>query len=56
LENIGYIEITVSGLKGQLKLSPDTFDIKELTEIIEQAEKLLFPGERKVRPIISYRM
>ena len=56
MENIGYIEIIVSGVKGNLKLTPDTFDIKELSEIIQQAEKLLFPGERKERPLISYRM
>lgn len=56
MEKLGYIEITVSGIKGKLEITLDTFDIKELTEIIEQAEKLLFPGERKERPIISYRM
>jgi hypothetical protein len=56
MENIGYIEIIVDGVKGNLKLSPDTFDIKELTEIIKQAEKLLFPGERKERPLITYQM
>lgn len=56
MEKTGYIEIIVSGAKGKLKLTPDTFDIKELTEIIEQAEKLLFPGERKERPLITYRM
>lgn len=56
MENIGYIEIIVSGVKGNFKLTPDTFDIKELSEIISQAEKLLFPGERKERPLISYKM
>lgn len=56
MENTGYIEIIVSGVKGNFKLTPDTFDIKELTEIISQAEKLLFPGERKERPLISYKM
>lgn len=56
MENLGYIEIVVKGFKGKLELTPETFDIKELAEIIEQAEKLLFPGERKERPIISYKM
>ncbi|MCL5029228.1 MAG: hypothetical protein M1480_09450 [Bacteroidetes bacterium] len=56
MDNIGYIEITVTGIKGNLKLTPDTFDIRELTEIIEQAERMLFPGERKDRPLISYRI
>jgi hypothetical protein len=56
MEKIGQIEIKVTGSKGSIKLTPETFDIKELTEIIEQAEKLLFPGERKDRPLISYRI
>lgn len=56
MENKGYIEIIVKGFKGKLEITPETFDIKELSEIIEQAEKLLFPGERKERPIISYKM
>jgi hypothetical protein len=56
MDKTGYIEIIVSGAKGKVKLTPDTFDIKELTGIIEQAEKLLFPGERRERPLITYRM
>ena len=54
MENKGYIEIRVSGFKGNLKLTPDTYDIRELSELIEQVERVLFPGERKERPLISY--
>lgn len=54
MENKGYIEIKISGFKGNLKLTPDTYDIRELTELIEQVERMLFPGERKERPLISY--
>ena len=54
MENKGYIEIKVSGLKGNLELTPDNFDIRELTELIVQVERMLFPGERKERPTISY--
>src|SRR5574338_173252 len=54
MENKGHIEITISGLKGNIKLSPDSFDIRELTELIEQVERMLFPTERKDRPLISY--
>ncbi|GIK21510.1 MAG: hypothetical protein PHY57_06940 [Ignavibacterium sp.] len=54
MENKGYIEIRVSGFKGNLKLTPDTYDIRELSELIEQVERMLFPGERKERPLISY--
>jgi hypothetical protein len=54
MENKGYIEIRISGFKGNLKLTPDTYDIRELSELIEQVERMLFPGERKERPLISY--
>lgn len=54
MENKGYIEIKISGSRGNLKLTPDTFDIRELTELVEQVERMLFPGERKERPLISY--
>lgn len=56
MENIGYIEITVDGNKGNIKLTPDTFDIKELKEILDNVERLLFPGGRIERPLISYRI
>lgn len=56
MENIGYIEIKITGFRGNIKLTPDTFDIRELTEVIEQAEKMLFPGDRKERPLISYQI
>jgi len=54
MENKGYIEIKISGFKGNLKLTPETYDIRELTELIEQVERMLFSGERKERPLISY--
>jgi hypothetical protein len=56
MENIGHIEIRVSGFSGNMKLNPDNFDIKELMTLIEQAEKMLFPVERKGRPVISYKI
>ncbi len=54
MEKIGYIEISIKGQKGNLELKPDNYDIKEVIAVIENAEKLLFPGERKERPLISY--
>ncbi|WP_100629845.1 hypothetical protein [Algoriphagus formosus] len=56
MENIGYIEIRIQGKKGNLDLSPDTYDIRELKEVLETAEKLLFPEGKKDRPIVSYEM
>ena len=56
MEKIGQIEIKVTGSKGNVELKPDTYDIKEVIGIIEQAEKMLFPGEKKERPLISYKL
>jgi hypothetical protein len=55
MENKGYIEIHIEGKKGQLSLTPDTYDISELRIILNQVEELLFPStERKNRPIVAY--
>ena len=56
MEKVGYIEIRVLGNKGNLDLTPDAYDIREVVLIIEHAEHLLFPGERKDRPLISYKI
>lgn len=56
MEKLEQIIIKISGFKGNIKLTPDNFDIKEVTELIEQTEKLLFPNDRKNRPLISYRV
>lgn len=52
--NTGHIEINISGSKGNIKLSPDNFDIKEIIPILENVENLLFPKEKKSRPLVSY--
>jgi hypothetical protein len=54
MEKQGYIEIRIVGKKGELPLAPDTYDISEIRHILDYAEDLLFPHERKHRPIISY--
>lgn len=56
MEKIGFIEIKINGSKGNLNLSPDNYDIKEIISILENAENLLFPGDKKDRPIISYKI
>jgi hypothetical protein len=53
MERIGYIEIKVNGKKGNLDLTPDNYDIKDVIAVLEQAENLLFPN-KKDRPTISY--
>ncbi|CCB70939.1 hypothetical protein [Flavobacterium branchiophilum] len=54
MEKIGHIEIRITGSKGNIELSPDNYDIREIITILENAENLLYPGDKKERPIISY--
>ncbi|SEF98288.1 hypothetical protein SAMN04488130_104170 [Flavobacterium urumqiense] len=54
VEKIGFIEIRITGSKGNIELSPDNYDIREIISILENAENLLYPGDKKDRPTISY--
>jgi hypothetical protein len=54
LDNIGQIEIKVNGKKGNHPLRPDNYDIREIIEVLQHAEHLLFPNAKKERPTISY--
>ncbi len=54
MNNTAYIEIIVNGQKGNIPLSPDNFDIKEIKLLFESVENLLFPEAKNSRPIISY--
>lgn len=54
MDKIGFIEIRITGSKGNLDLSPETYDIREIISILENAENLLYPGDKKDRPTISY--
>lgn len=56
VEKIGYIEIRITGSKGNLDLSPDNYDIREIISMLENAEGLLYPGDKKDRPTISYKI
>ncbi len=56
MDKIGNIEIRITGSKGNLELSPDNYDIREIISILENAEKLLYPGDKKDRPLISYKI
>lgn len=56
MEKTGYIEIRIIGSKGNIELSPDNYDIREIISILENAEDLLFPNEKKERPTISYKI
>lgn len=56
MDKIGYIEIKIAGSKGNLQLNPDNYDIREIISILENAENLLFPSDKKDRPTISYKI
>ena len=54
MEKIGQIEIKVSGKVGNVDINLDNFDIKEIISILENVEDLLYSGDKKNRPIITY--
>lgn len=56
MEKTGFIDIRITGTKGNRELTPDTYDIREVIAVLEQVEGLLFPIDRKDRPIISYQI
>lgn len=56
MEKIGFIEISITGSKGNLDLTPDNYDIREVISILENAENLLYPGDKRDRPTISYKI
>lgn len=56
MEKIGFIEIRITGSTGNLVLSPENYDIREIISILESAENLLHPGDKRDRPTISYKI
>jgi len=56
VERIGFIEIRVEGTTGNIELSPDNYDIREVISLLENAENLLYPGDKKGRPTIGYKI
>jgi hypothetical protein len=54
MNKIGQIEIIVKGFKGNVEVTPDNYDIKDIVDILQNVENLLFPNNKKERPMISY--
>ena len=54
MDEKGTIEIRVSGAKGNLQLSPDSYDIREIAAMFEVLENLVFPNAKKGRPEVTY--
>ncbi len=56
MEKNGHIEIRINGSIGNVELKPNNYDIREILSVLEHAESLLFPNEKKERPTISYQL
>ncbi|MBK9628219.1 MAG: hypothetical protein IPO56_11105 [Flavobacteriales bacterium] len=54
MERTASFEVIVTGTRGGKPLGPADYDIKELRELLGEVEVLLFPNDRKQRPVISY--
>ena len=54
MENVADIIIRISGKQGNIPLSPEVYDIREIKDVIDNFENLLFPNQKKDRPLVSY--
>ena len=54
MDKLGEIEIRINGESGNKKLTPDNFDIKYIKKTLENVEDLLYPNNKKARPLIAY--
>lgn len=54
MDKIGDIEIRVIGKSGNLKLKPENYDIRHIANILQNVEDLLYPNNKKDRPLITY--
>ncbi len=56
MEKVGEITIRIKGHQGNIELTPETYDIRDIKTILDDFESLLFPNQKKDRPLISYRL
>jgi len=56
MEKTGRIEIRVIGNEGNNPLTPDNYDIREIKTMLENIEDILYPGNKKSRPDITYQI
>ena len=54
VDKIGDIEIRVVGKSGNQDLKPENYDIKYIASLLQNIEDLLYPSNKKDRPLISY--
>ena len=56
METQAIFEVRIDGKRGANDLKPTAFDIRELRGLLDEVEVLLFPNDRRERPVISYRV
>lgn len=56
MEALPIFEVRIDGKRGTKDLKPTSFDIRELRGLLDEVEVLLFPNDRRDRPVISYRV
>ncbi|MCB0482462.1 MAG: hypothetical protein KDC83_13620 [Flavobacteriales bacterium] len=54
MEKIAEIEIRITGKSGNQNLKPDNFDIRHVSSILQHIEDMLYPTNKKERPLITY--
>ncbi|SFC37006.1 hypothetical protein SAMN05421747_109137 [Parapedobacter composti] len=54
MDKLGTFEIKVVGKSGNQELKPDNYDIKHIATLLQNVEDLLYPSNKKDRPIITY--
>lgn len=54
MEKIGDIEIRVVGKSGNNEIKPENYDIKHIAYLLQNVEELLYPNNKKDRPLIAY--
>lgn len=54
MEKIGEIEIRVIGKSGNIDINPNNYDIRQIANILQNVEDLLYPNNKNDRPLITY--
>lgn len=56
MDKVGQIEIRIIGHEGNNPLTPNNYDIREIRAMLENIEDILYPGNKKNRPDITYQI
>ncbi len=54
VDKTGTLDIHIHGQRGSLKLTPESYDVAEILEVLIGIEDILYPGQKKDRPTIAY--